>query len=175
MGISSLGSIETHPAQIHFQTLKTPIFRHWKRQKTLSDPEIGIFRHWKRQKTIFRHRKHQFSGNENTHFQALKTPIFKHWKHPFSSTENTRFQALKTPIFKHWTPLTKTHNIYSTEHFLNQCFRNFIWWQPLPFFNMFVFYYIATVPFTQCSGLPPFQVCPKPSASPVFKSIFTKV
>ena len=173
MGISSLGSIETHPAQIHFQTLKTPIFRPWK--QPFSDTENGK-KHFQTLKTpVFRQWEHPFSSTENTYFQALKTPVFKHWKHPFSSTENTRFQALKTPIFKHWTPLTKTHNIYSTEHFLNQCFRNFIWWQPLPFFNMFVFYYIATVPFTQCSGLPPFQVCPKPSPSLVFKSIFTKV
>ena len=112
MGISSLGSMETHPAQIHFQTLKTPIFRPWK--QPFSDTENGK-KHFQTLKTAFsdtENGKKQFSGTENTsfqamktpisstentYFQALKTPVFKHWKHPFSSTENTNFQALNTP------------------------------------------------------------------------------
>ena len=91
MGISSLGSIETHPAQIHFQTLKPPIFRPWK--QPVSDTENGK-KHFQTLKTAFsdtENGKKQFSGTENTSFQAMKTPIFKHWKHLFSSTENTPF------------------------------------------------------------------------------------
>ena len=91
MGISSLGSIETHPAQIHFQTLKPPIFRPWK--QPFSDTENGK-KHFQTLKTAFsdtENGKKQFSGTENTSFQAMKTPIFKHWKHLFSSTENTPF------------------------------------------------------------------------------------